>query len=227
MIKNKAKSEAKKTPKGKPGRKSSGLKALTPEQARYAVNKAMVSVVRAAAGLQDAAARLPGAVDGAPSLARILQGDLTVASMLVADPDSGEVALRPVLRSSDHEKRLRSAGVPPELLFVAAAFVRDVDGATVGKLTSSYGEGLGGGTAGEPERVFAAMQRLTRAQSGLNRGERFTVWAALVFGLTLNDIGWALYGGRFGSHPGRLIDAAALVLEGALERMQPWYLAHA
>lgn len=217
--------QALKAKKGKPGRKASGLRDLTPDEARYAVSKAMLGAVLDAKAFKAQVAKIPGLVDGLPSLDRLLRADLQIVSVLVAD--DGDVALQPALRSTAYEKQLANAGVPSELVFVAKAFIADVEGATVGKLTSSYGEGLGGGSAAEPERLVVAMDRLLKAQRQLNRGERFAVWSALVFGLPLADIGWALYGGRFGTHTDRLCCAAGLVLEAALERMQPWYLARA
>jgi hypothetical protein len=209
--------------KGKRGRKASGLRDLSPEAARYAVTKASVQAVRAAEELYKRALKMPGVTSGTPSLGRMLKGDLEVASVLVADPAG--VSLQPVLRSSDHVERLRRMGVPADLLFVAKAFMADIEGSTIGKLTASYGEGLGGAASAEPERLMVAMDRLVKAQKILNRHERFAAWGALVFGLTLHDIGWSLYGQRFGSRAEPLINAAALHLEGALERMEPWYLA--
>lgn len=220
MLKIKTKSEAKK----KPGRKASGLRDLSPDAARYVVCKASLAAVRRAEVLRTTAAKLPGATGAAPSLERMLKGDLEIAAVMVVD--DGEVTLQPVLRSTAYDKQLRAAGVPAELVFVAKAFAADVEGSTIGKLTGSYGEGFGGGASAEPERVLMAMDRLVKAQAKLNRSERFTVWSALVFSLPLVDIGWALYGGR-GWTRTHLTEAAALLLEAALERMQPWYLAHA
>lgn len=220
MLKIKAKGEAKK----KPGRKPSGLRDLTPEAARYAVCKASLSAVRRAEAMRAKASKLPGATGAAPSLERMLKGDLDIAAVLVVE--DGEVTLQPVLRSTAYDKQLLQAGVPADLVFVAKAFTSDVEGSTIGKLTGGYGEGFGGGATAEPERVLVAMDRLVKAQEKLNRNERFTVWSALVFGLPLVDIGWALYGGR-GWTRTHLTEAAALHLEASLERMQPWYLAHA
>jgi hypothetical protein len=220
MLKIKAKSEAKK----KPGRKASGLRDLPPEAARYAVNKAMVAVVHDALHLQRDAAKLPGSLGGAPTLARMLKGDLEIASLRVVE--DGEVALRPVLRSTRHIVQMREAGVPEQLLFTAAAFTAAVDGATIGKLTGGYGEGFGGGASPEPERVLCNIDLLAKASKDLTSAERFTVWSALVFGLALHDIGWSLYGMR-GWTKTRMIEAAALHLECGLERMEPWFLARA
>lgn len=218
-MKNQTKSEAKK----KPGRKASGLRELSPDAARYAVTKEMFSAVQAAEDFRRKVARLPGLTDGAPSLARALKGDLQVASMLVAE--DGQVQLQPVLRSTDYEKQLRGAGVPEELMFTAKAFTANVNGATLGKLTATW-DGAGGGSSAEPERFLIQVDMLNKATADLNRCERFTVWAALVFGLPLHDIGWSLYGLRITERV-RLVERASLHLEAGLERMQPWYMAHA
>jgi len=220
MLKNQTKSEAEKK---RPGRKASGLRELPPEAARYAVTKEMFAAVQAAEDFRRKVAKLPGLTDGAPSLARTLKGDLQVASMLVVE--GGEVHMQPVLRSTDYEKQLRGAGVPEDLMFTAKAFTANVNGATLGKLTACW-DGAGGGSSAEPERFLIQVDMLNKASSHLNRNERFAVWAALVFGLPLHDIGWALFGLR-GWTKTHLTEAASLLLEAGLERMQPWYLAHA
>lgn len=220
MLKTKPKSEAKK----KPGRKASGLRDLSPEAARYAVTREMVAAVGVAENLRRRVAKLPGLTDGQPSLARALKADLEIVSMVVVD--DGHVHMQPVLRSTDYERQLRQAGVPEALMFTAKAFAANVNGATLGKLTSSYGDGAGGGSAAEPERFLVQVDMLNKATAALTRNERFAVWSALVFGLPLVDIGWALFGGR-GWTRTHLTEAAALLFEAGLERMQPWYMAHA
>jgi hypothetical protein len=176
MLKIKAKSEAKK----KPGRKASGLRDLPPEAARYAVNKAMVAVVHDALHLQRDAAKLPGSTRRRADLARMLKGDLEIASLRVARMArwrSGRCCAPPPHRAD------AEAGVPEQLLFTAAAFTAAVDGATIGKLTGGYGEGFGGGASPEPERVLCNIDLLAKASKDLTSAERFTVWSALVFGL--------------------------------------------
>jgi hypothetical protein len=221
MLKIKAKSEAEKK---KPGRKPSGLRDLKPEAARLSVLKAAAKLVREAEVLRKAAGKLPGAKDGVPSLERALKNDLFFASTPVAE--DGHITIQPVLKSKAYEDQLRRAAVPARLHYTAKAFTADVEGAVIGKLTASYGEGLGGGSAAEPERLMIAVDRLTKAQHLLTRNERFALWASLVLNLPLVDIGHALYGGR-GLDQVRLTERAALILECALERLEVHYQARA
>jgi hypothetical protein len=155
-----------------------------------------------------------------PSLERALKNDLFFASTPVAE--DGAIVIQPVLKSKAYEDQLRRAAVPAWLHYTAKAFSADVEGAVIGKLTASYGEGLGGGSAAEPERLLLAVDRLTKAQHLLTRNERFALWSSLVLNLPLHDIGHSLYGGR-GLDRVQLTERAALLLECALERMQNHY----
>lgn len=211
-------------PNKKPGRKASGLRELPPEAARLAVSAAAHAAVVAALGMQDELRRATG-YGSVPTLERLLRGDVERTSVLVAD--DGEVSVQPVLRAGSGAGEQWTKGLEPNLVLVGEAFVRDVERATIGKLTGSYGEGCGGGTAAEPERLAAAMQRLIQAQECLTAKERTTVWGVLVFGLSMTDAGWATDGARLGGVRVGLSDAAALRLEAALERMAPYYLARA
>lgn len=215
MIKGSAK------PKGKPGRKASGLRGLTPEQARHVVSKAALKAVREAVALQGRVVKETGMAGGVPTLERLLRGDVEMTQVLVAE--EGEVHLRPAMMTASLETRLEDAGLSQRLAWVAGKFVADVEGVRIGKLTASYGEGTGGGQADEALRVVIRMRRLVAAQAMLTPKERTAVWGLLVFGLNMTDVGWALAGDRFGARGEPLRNASALLLEGALERMAPHY----
>jgi hypothetical protein len=228
----------------KAGRKASGLRDLPPEAARLAVSRAAlelleagreatpvevkavtrraVTVVEGAVTLQREA-RQVGAGGGAPTLERLLRGDVEMASIKVVD--DGQVRMQPVVRGDATGSRLKAAGVPEDLRWTAERFLGDVEAATIGRLTASYGEGLGGGRAAEPERLVVSLDRLARAQAVLTPKERTAVWAHLVFGLSLTDTGWAVNGERSGSRKEPLIAAGLIFVEAGLERMHPHYQA--
>lgn len=230
-------------PKAKPGRKASGLRELSPEAARLAISTATLELVQAGVGGWSGLAKADGALRVAarkvgeaerfagrigerlgyamaPTLERLLQGDVRFGVVPVAD--EGGVRMKAVVRGDGGVSRLRQAGVPLELVRTAEAFLEDVERARIGKLTASYGEGGGGATAAEPERVVAAIQRLVAAQEALNTQDRVVLWGALVFGLSMEDIGHATDGGRMASRQ-RMIERAGLRLEIALERIRPHY----
>ena len=244
---------------GKPGRKASGLRELSPEAARLAISRATLALVqagtrgpsaapvspdvatrRAEAAERSAVREVRGAVlmqtqvgertmpamsrsAVAPTLERLLQGDVRFGVVPMAEAD-GEVRMKAVVRGDGGLSKLRQIGVPIELVKTAEAFLNDVEGARIGKLTASYGEGGGGATSAEPERMLMAMQRLIRAQEALNASDRVVLWGVLVFGLNLADMGHATDGGRALTDD-RMRERAALRLEIALERIRPHYLA--
>lgn len=207
--------------KNKPGRKASGLRDLPPSAARLAINEAALKAVRGALALQDEFRKRSGMSGGLPTLERMIRADVVIDQVKV--PEAGEVYLRPVLRSVTLREQLIRAGFDPRSAWTGERFARDVEASTIGKLTGSYGEGGGGASSSEPERVIIALDRVHKATEGLNRQERTAVWAVLVFGLSMTDTGWALAGDRVGTHRGRLNDASWLFLAAALERMTPHY----
>jgi hypothetical protein len=213
--------QAKSAARGKPGRKASGLRDLPPAAARLAINEAALKAVRQALALQDDFRKRSGMSGGLPTLERMIRADVVLDQVKV--PEAGEVHLRPVLRASTLTEQLLKAGFDRRSAWTGERFARDVEASTIGKLTGSYGEGRGGGTASEPERVLIAVDRVRRATEPLNRQERTAVWSVLVFGLSMTDTGWALAGERMGSARPRLNDAAWLFLAAALERMAPYY----
>ena len=236
-------------PPVKAGRRASGLRDLSPEAARLAIMLQSLELARSApaAGEVETAtaasrrlraariasvSRVEGAVsfrDGigrqlgraeTPTLERLLMGDVVLARVDV--PEDGVVQVQRVVRGDGGVSRLRAAGVPAALIFTAEAFLRDVEAARIGKLTASYGEGLGGGCSAEPERMLMAMQRLLKAQRDLNAMDRMVLWGALVFGLSFHDVGHATDGERTAVKK-RLIERGQLRLEVALERIKPAY----
>lgn len=214
--------QAKSKIKNKPGRKASGLRDLPPSAARLAVNAAALKAVREALALRTEFTKRSGMSGGLPSLERMIRQDVVLDSVKV--PEAGEIHLRPVLRATTLAEQMMKLGFDQGRAWVAERFVRDIESATIGKLTASYGEGLGGGTSSEPERVLIAIDRVRKATECLNRQERTAVWSVLVFGLSMTDTGWALAGGRMGQSRARLNDAAWLFLDAALERMAPHYV---
>lgn len=246
----------KKETKGKAGRKASGLRDLSPEAARLAIGRAAlaaveapvstdlspaareaaraevarkalgqaVKVVRGAVSLQRAVVRATGETGGVPTLERLLREDVAVAGLQTAD--DGEFTIRPVLRSKTMQEVLLDCGVDRTVAWAADQFMADVERSTIGRLTASYGEGIGGASAAEPLRVLQALDRLGRAQSRLTHKERLATWGFLVLGMTATDVGWALIGDKLGKPKGGERDmrtATALVVEAALERMAVFY----
>lgn len=209
--------------KNKPGRKASGLRDLPPEAVALAVSEEALRVVRRAVFTREQIRRETHMSGGLPTLERMMRDDVAVAQIKV--PEAGEVTLRSVLRAGSLEAQLAAAGFDKGRAWTGERFAADLEAMTIGKLTGSYGEGLGGGQSIEPERVLIAMDRVARATSRLNRQERTAVWAVLAFGLSMTDTGWALFGRRAGERRSRLVDAAWLFLDAALEKMQPFYLA--
>lgn len=205
----------------KRGRKASGLRDLPPEAAALVLAGASLKAVREAVALRETMRKETGMAGGLPTLERLMRQDVAMARINV--PEAGEVAMRPVLRAASLEAQLRAAGFGDRGAWVGERFARDVEAMTIGKLTASYGEGLGGGTSAEPLRVLAAMDRVHKATVLLTRRERLAVWSVLVFGVNMTDTGWALVGRQFGDQRRRLSDAAWLYLDAALERMAPFY----
>lgn len=208
--------------KNKPGRKASGLRDLPPAAARLAINEAALSAVRSALATRTAFVERTGRSGGLPTLERMMREDVHLSSVR-AMGDDGVLEIRPVLRCATLSEQLLKAGFDERSAWVAEKFARDVEASTIGKLTGSYGEGRGGATSSEPERVLIAIDRLQKATEKLNAQERTAVWAVLVFGLSMTDTGWAVAGSRMGQSRGRLNDAAWLILAAALERMAPHY----
>lgn len=243
----------KKETKGKAGRKASGLRDLSPEAARLAISRAALraietplpadlsvaaqqarraeiarvglkreaNLVRGAVGLQQTAIKATGMSGGVPTLERLLREDVSIASLQTVE--DGEFAVRPVMRAKGLREVLIDLGVESPHARTAEMFTADVERATIGRLTASYGEGIGGAATAEPLRVLQALDRLGRAQERLNRQERTAVWGFLVLGMTATDVGWALVGHKFGARRELLSNATALIVEAGLERMTPFY----
>jgi hypothetical protein len=206
----------------KRGRKGSGLKDLSPEAARYVISGWSLSAVREAVALQGRAQAL-GPHGQAPTLERALKGDLGFAVAL--ESEYSHLRPRVVLKAQTVRDQLISADVDVDYADVAEGFLADVAGAQIGKLTASYGEGLGGGTSAEPERFVIAVDRLARAQAKLSAKQRAALWGVLVFNLSLADVGYAVAGEKetFACSPHKLRAAGSLLLEGALHAMLPLY----
>lgn len=215
--------KAKQTEGKKRGRKASGLRGLPPAAAALAINLEALAVVKRALSTRERMRVETGMAGGLPTLERLMRDDVAMTQIKV--PEAGDVSLHPVLRATTLEQQLIRAGLDEGRAWTGERFARDVEAMTIGKLTASYGEGLGGGQSAEPMRVVIAMDRVTLATKSLNRQERTAVWAILVFGLSMTDLGWSLYGHRAGGRRQRLVDAAWLFLDAALEKMQPFYMA--
>ncbi|PLR25075.1 hypothetical protein SGCZBJ_12635 [Caulobacter zeae] len=247
----------KKETKGKPGRKASGLRELSAAEARLAISRAALraieaplpadldrgrqaavreviareatkeeaNTVRRAVALRQTGARLGGKDGVVPTLERLLREDIAVASVQVAD--AGEFTVRPVMRAKTMAEVLVATGVDKKLARTAEMFAMDVERATIGRLTASYGESGGGGNAtAEPLRILQALDRLGRALERLTRKERAATWGFLVLGMTATDVGWALIGDSLrGPANGEkdMRTATALIVEAALERMSVFY----
>lgn len=243
----------KKETKGKAGRKASGLRDLSPEAARLAISRAALraietplpadmpaaaqqarraeiarvglkreaNAVRGAVALQQTAIKATGMSGGVPTLERLLREDVSIASLQTVE--DGEFAVRPVMRAKGLREVLIDLGIESPHARTAEMFTADVERATIGRLTASYGEGIGGAATAEPLRVLQALDRLGRAQERLNRQERTAVWGFLVLGMTATDVGWALVGHKFGARRELLSNATALIVEAGLERMTPFY----
>ncbi|ATC26486.1 hypothetical protein [Caulobacter vibrioides] len=246
----------KKETKGKAGRKASGLRDLSPEAARLAISRAALkaietplpadmsaaaqqarraeiarvglkreaNLVRGAVALQQTAIKATGMSGGVPTLERLLREDVSIASLQTVE--DGEFAIRPVMRSKTMQEVLVGCGVERAVAWAGEEFIADVERATIGRLTASYGEGLGGAATAEPLRVLQALDRLGRAQERLTRKERVAVWGFLVLGMSATDVGWALVGNALAKSKGGERDmrtATALVVEAALERMAVFY----
>lgn len=229
------------TQRKKSGRKASGIRDLSPDAARLAISLAALDAVqcvatpdelhraecaavkrvKAAVALSDRQRAATGMAGGLPTLERLLREDIFAARVSV--PEDGCLTFRPALRSANLEEQLLGHGFEKRLAWTAERFVQDVEACTVGKLTASYGEGLGGGSSAEPQRLVVALDRLRIATKELNRQERTAVWAVLVFGLSMTDTGWALAGKPFGHDPKAMRNAAWLFLDAALERMAVHY----
>lgn len=250
----------KKQEKARPGRKASGLRDLSPEAARLAISRAALraieapmptdltpvqrdvrraeiarvalkpeaNTVRRAVGLADRAVKATGMSGGIPTLERLLREDVAIGSLQTVE--DGQFAIRPVMRSKTMRDVLLAAGVERHLARTAEMFTADVERASIGRLTASYGEGLGGGVTAEPLRVLEALDRLGRAQERLTRKERTAVWGYLVLGISATDVGWALVGHAMAKPTGGERDmrtATALICEAGLERMSVFYEAMA
>lgn len=215
--------KAKQTEGKKRGRKASGLRGLPPAAAALAINLEALAVVKRALSTRERMRVETGMAGGLPTLERLMRDDVAMTQIKV--PEAGDVSLHPVLRATTLEQQLIKAGLDEGRAWTGERFARDVEAMTIGKLTASYGEGLGGGQSAEPMRVVIAMDRVARATASLNRQERTAVWAILVFGLSMTDLGWSLYGHRAGNRRMGLVDAAWLFLDAALEKMQPFYMA--
>jgi hypothetical protein len=258
----------KKETKGKPGRKASGMRDLSPEAARLAISRAALraieaplpaelsageqaaqrakiaraalkletNTVRRAVALSGQVERVTGRAAVVPTLERLLREDVAIGS--VQTVDDGEFSFRPVIRAKTMAEVLLATGVDKKLARTAEMFTMDVERATIGRLTASYGEGLGGSTTAEPLRLLQAMDRLGRAQERLTRKERVATWGFLILGMTATDVGWALIGNALAKpapeKPGKargkasggerdMRTATALVVEAALERMAVFY----
>lgn len=246
----------KKETKGKPGRKASGLRDLSPEAARLAISRAALraieaplpgdmpkdaqaarraeiarvslkpeaNAVRRAVNLGERVVRATGRIDGVPTLERLLREDVAVGSLQTIE--DGEFSIRPVMRAKTMTEVLLASGIDKGLARAAEMFAMDVERATIGRLTASYGEGVGGAVTAEPLRLLQAMDRLGRAQERLTRKERAATWGFLILGMTATDVGWALIGDRL-KRPAEgerdMRTATALVVEAALERMSVFY----
>jgi|GEM_PF-6365997 len=215
--------KAKQTEGKKRGRKASALRGLPPAAAALAINLEALAVVKRALSTRERMRVETGMAGGLPTLERLMRDDVAMTQIKV--PEAGDVSLHPVLRAATLEQQLIKAGLDEGRAWTGERFARDVEAMTIGKLTASYGEGLGGGQSAEPMRVVIAMDRVALATKSLNRQERTAVWAILVFGLSMTDLGWSLYGHRAGGRRQRLVDAAWLFLDAALEKMQPFYMA--
>jgi len=215
--------KAKQTEGKKRGRKASGLRGLPPAAAALAINLEALAVVKRALSTRERMRVETGMAGGLPTLERLMRDDVAMTQIKV--PEAGDVSLHPVLRATTLEQQLIKAGLDEGRAWTGERFARDVEAMTIGKLTASYGEGLGGGQSAEPMRVVIAMDRVALATKSLNRQERTAVWAILVFGLSMTDLGWSLYGHRAGGRRMGLVDAAWLFLDAALEKMQPFYMA--
>ncbi len=216
---------AAKAPKGKAGRKASGLRDLSPEAARFVIAGHALKAVRQAVGVKTEAEKIENGSAGVPTLDRLLRGDLGFDRVIKEIAEDGAPIYIRVLRGDGGLKRLKDTGLSALLVRVAERFMRDVEGATIGKLVAGY-DGFSGGSGywrGEPERVIAALDRLGRSQQYLTRKERLSVWGTLVFGLSLTDVGHATDGDRI-SNVRELRTAAAIHTESALDRMAGYYL---
>ena len=249
-----SKATKKKGAGAKPGRKASGLRGLSPEAAQLVVTIAALDLAEQMArpdwkpsmqrGAEMCAAddalytvrelerrrRNMTKVTGhaAPGIEQVWKQDLDVARMTSPDGEGG-IKVEYVVRSGTDglATRLTAAKFAPNLIQVAAMFAGDVERSRVGRLTSSYGEGIGGAQLDPAGAQAVRMERLTRSQEMLTRKERSALWAFVIFGLSWQDIGWFLVGERFGTAHAPQCNSAMLVVEGALERMAPFYLAFA
>jgi len=200
------------------------LRDLTPEEAEAVLNQSALAIVRRGEGLRETLRRETKMADG-PTLERLMRGDCEMVEILV--PEDGRLSQRRILRSGTLMQRLLKAGHGTDRAWTGERFAQDVEAMTIGKLTANYGGGASAQTrtSAEPERMLVALQRVHRATRTLSRKERAAAWGALVFGMSMTDLGYALYGHKFGQAEPRLRDAAWLFLDAALERMAPFYLA--
>lgn len=206
--------------KGAPAR----LRDLTPDQAEALLNRSALAVVRQAVEVRETLRRETKMADG-PTLERLMAGDCQIAEILV--PEEGRLTARRIVRAQSLMQRLMKAGHSQDKAWTGERFARDVEAMMIGNLTANYEGGASSKarTSAEPERMLIAMQRVHRATGKLTRKERAAAWGALVFGMSMTDLGYALWGGQFGRAELRLRDAAWLSLEAALERMTPFYMA--
>lgn len=200
------------------------IRDLTPEEAEALLVRSALAAVRQAADLRETLRRETKMADG-PTLERLMLGDCQMTEILV--PEDGRLTTRRIVRAESLMQRLLKAGHSQDKAWTGERFARDVEAMTIGKLTASY-EGSASSlsrTSAESERMLIAMQRVHRATGKLSRKERMAAWGALVFGWSMTDLGYALWGKQFGHAQLRLRDAAWLSLEAALERMAPHYMA--
>lgn len=250
---NKSRATKKKDP-AKPGRKTSALRGLSPEAAQLAVTIAALDLAEQMASPDWTPARRPMAEEdaahearqtvrelerrrrnmvkvtghAAPAIELVWRRDLDVARLTAPDGQGGLKVEYVVRAGTDGlASRLAAAKFSAELIQVAAMFAADVEKSRVGRLTASYGEGIGGGQLDPAGAQAIRMERLTRSQSQLTRKERAALWAFVVFGIAWQDIGWFLVGERLGASVHARNGAAILVVECALERMAPFYMAQA
>jgi hypothetical protein len=220
------KTASKKTTKGKAGRKASGLRDLSPDAARLVVCAGAEQVVAAAVRL-DREINQKTAHAG-PTLLRLLRQDVEVTQMMVPDEArDGEMTMQAVVRATGDQlvRRMQLVGFSPELRRTAVNFAADVEKVSVGSRLTANLSGVGGasGSTDHAGDQLVRMERLAQAQALMNLKERSAVWAYVVFGLPLSDIGWMVGGARV--RTASLGDVAYLFVEGGLERMQRWYMA--
>lgn len=172
-----------------------------PEALCWRVFRAAIQALEASWSWRSISARLPIVRNDEPAMLVMLAEDLAVAAVKAGGAPRtklpamvGEIS--PVL----------SLGFDPVLQRVARAVAADMTALT---LDSKPWRGT---------PLLQAAERLSDALATLNWSERATVWAALLFGRSMAEIGQSTH--VRASSPA---EVAAMVLEAALERMNRFY----